>query len=98
MTGREPLDDHVAAFELDADPAASRPLADVERRAAPPERVEDDFPGVGGEGDDPGGYLGRELVRLALRTLELRVPHGRDVVPDMHQVAVVGIHRRTMTA
>src|SRR5262249_20730670 len=92
----EPLNDHVTAFELDSDPAAARPLADVKSRAASPERIEDEIPHIGGELHDPVKDFRRELVGLSLLALELPVPHGRDVVPDIHQVDSLGVHRATM--
>src|SRR5206468_3591811 len=77
------LHDYVAVLQLRSDPMPPRLFAYVERRTASAEGVQHHVAGPRRNLHRPIDQLGRQLVGLAILTLELPMADGRDVLPDV---------------
>src|ERR1700741_5169782 len=86
----EPRLDVVAVVELTADPVAVMLLGGLVRGAAAAEGIEDQVTRLGGNEDRALGDHELQLVHTRA-DLELLVPVGRGVVPEVGEVQAFGV-------
>lgn len=96
ILGIESLHDDVATLDLRADPVAPKPLGDSEGCAAAAERVEHELVGLRRKVYHPLKDLRRELIGTPFLALELPMPNGWDIGPDVREVNAVWVHRSAM--